>query len=190
MSEFRKSLMRIYTEYLRETGRDSAELHELYEWARKKGLWDWKPEPAAKQKRFIEEMSRALKDVRTVDQEGREVRPMCSVVTKRNGELFSEWGNIKTWKRKKVEMSFGLQKKAIVDDCYSLKRKVDYFNTERSDGPNYELNLDITNDVAEREMEETIKLKRKNRSNERERPSRRSRDVVPESISQPSPSRP
>ena len=186
-SEYNAKMVRIYEEYLRETGQVAAELHAVHKWAETKRKWEWEPPTSARSRRFIEDMTRALKEVTITDDDGSEIRAKFSVVTEVNGELFTEWGDIRTWSKEKLEKSFQGQRLDLVNYAYRLKRSVDYYNRTRAKDNPFQLCLNLEYDVELREVEEKI---RQDSANGRKRPSGQSRASGQKSASVPVPSLP
>lgn len=66
------------------------------------------------------------------------------------------WGNMEFAPRAHMEMSFTQRREQIVGDCHQLKVDVDAFNAIKLNGDQYELILDFTDDVAERDLSQKM----------------------------------
>jgi hypothetical protein len=185
--DYNEKMLRIYYEYLRETGQDSAELHALYQWAQSKGKWDWEPPPSTRCRRFIEDMGRALKEETIIADDGAEIRAKYSVVTEKNGELFTEWGDIRNWKKEKLEKSFQSQRLDIVQYAFRLKLAINYYNATRAGDNPFQLSFNLEPDLEVREVEEKIK---RDSASSRKRRFGQSPASIRRSISSPVPCHP
>jgi hypothetical protein len=119
-------------------------------WAVEKGLLT--PPVINPEDILAEQMARSLREERKPDAQGRLYRVNHAAQVMKDGVQYTLWSNIDSGPREHIEMSFGLRRDQIIGDCHQLKVDVDRFNTVRLNGEQYELILDFTDDVAEREL--------------------------------------
>lgn len=99
------------------------------------------------------EMSRALREECATDAKGRRYRVNQAVRYTKKGAQVTMWGIEGFVDPSHSIMSFAQRREQIIGDCLQLKTDVDVHNDKHSDiGQQYELDLDFTQDVAEREV--------------------------------------
>jgi hypothetical protein len=101
---------------------------------------------------LAQEISRALREETATDKYGRKHRVNHAVRETKNGEQQSLWGRMGKASRSHMEKSFSQRREAIVSDCYHLKIDVDAYNDANPGEEAIQLELDFTDDVAEREV--------------------------------------
>jgi hypothetical protein len=107
--------------------------------------------PAAVLDRCANEIGDAMAEIYFTDHMGRRVRLLHPAIVKRQGELFTEWDDIRTAPRKHMQLSFQQKRKSIVGECRQLKTDVDNFNDTHSDEQPIQMSFDFTMDIAELE---------------------------------------
>ena len=60
-----------------------------------------------------------------------------------------------------MEVAFTQRREQIVGDCHQLKTDVDVYNDMKKEKPPIQLELNFTDDVAEREYQEKLPFERK-----------------------------
>lgn len=166
-------MLEIYHDYIEEHGRKPVSNLALYEWAKSTRRWAYEPSPAVERNRFSEQLANALRQQIYIDPQGREVRTKHAVRKEINDAQVTMWGDLRYDPIDFIKMSFSQCRKQIVDDNVRLKTDVDSFNENRKPAEPYQLVLDYTEDVAERETGERIRTN--SSAAGRERPSSRSR---------------
>lgn len=77
---------------------------EIADWAMENGRWEI-PRSAIR-KKCAEEMAEAMREEYFTDRMGRRVRLLHPATVKRQGELFTEWDDIRTAPRSHMLLSF------------------------------------------------------------------------------------
>lgn len=140
----------IWGQFVDEHGEEPATTAECFAWATRKGLWQ--PRPVDVAKIFNREMASALRDEKRTDASGRTYRARQCVRENAGGIQMTLWGDTDKIPRRFMEKAVRYRRKGLVDDAFLLKQDVDHFNEYRySDNP-IQLPLDLTDDVAEREI--------------------------------------
>jgi Mg2+ and Co2+ transporter CorA len=82
-------------------------------------------------------------------------------VTK-GGVQYTFWGTLGFAPISHMHKSLGQRRNMVIDDLFQLKTDVDVFNdTSEEKGQQFELELNFTNDIAEREEIERMQNRRK-----------------------------
>lgn len=96
------------------------------------------------------QMAAALREETAVDEHGREYRLNHAVRISKNGTQTTIWGILGHVQDQHMEMSFTQRREQIVGDCLQLRNDVDVYNNKRKGEQPYQLELDFTEDIAER----------------------------------------
>ena len=109
--------------------------------------------------RYAEELSRAMREEYTTDPQGRTVRAKHAARKKgADGEQLVFWDDIRTASREHMQMAFQQRRQQIVGDCHQLKLDSDSYNENANTGVPIQLIFDFTDDLAELELMEALKL--------------------------------
>jgi hypothetical protein len=151
MITYKKRLQMLWHEYERQIGRP-ARLRDAIQWGLQNGkLVEPQLDPIAK---LVSDLKDAVRSETNTDDQGREYRVNASVTfASEDGIQDSLWGNVDSpaTPHDFVVAHFGQRRKGILDDCAKLKASVDHYMDAHPDRPRYQLVLDFTDDVAERE---------------------------------------
>jgi len=147
---YKENMQSLWEQYAAEHGEEPSSIGECFEWATRQGLW--RPKPVDVAKVFQREMADALRQKMRTDASGRTYRAMQCVRESKGGIQLSLWGDIDIVSRDFMEKAAQQRRKGLVDDGYKLKKDVDHFNEYRSPDQPIQLVLDVTEDVAEREV--------------------------------------
>lgn len=96
------------------------------------------------------QVSRALREEYGTDPKGRRFRQNHAIRVSKDGVQFAMWGRMDFASHSHMEMAFTQRREQIVGDCYQLKTDVDVYNDKNSNQSPIQLELDFTEDVAER----------------------------------------
>jgi hypothetical protein len=156
MITYKKRLQLLWHEYEKHIGRP-AKLRDAVQWGLANGkLTEPRMDPIAK---LVSDMKDAVRSETSTDDQGREYRVNASVTfVGSDGVQDSLWGNVDSpaTPHEFVVEHFAQCRKGILDDCAKLKTSVDHYTDAHPERPRYQLVLDFTDDVAEREaMRET-----------------------------------
>ena len=142
-----KQNQRIVREYRATDNLWPATAKEIAAWAIRNSKWRI-PLSAVKRK-CAEEMAEAMRQEYFVDSKGRRVRLLHPAKVRRQGELFTEWDDIRTAPRKHMQVSFQQHRKKIVGECRQLKTDLDSHNDAHPDEPTLQISFDFNMDLAE-----------------------------------------
>jgi hypothetical protein len=124
---------------------------EIAVWALEKGLL--RPKERDIVGEVADDIARAKREVYRVDAKGRRYRAKHAVRTNIAGVSFARWGDIDVEDPIFIRKSFSQKRRHIAGECYWLKVDTDHFNDVYAGTPNQMvLELDFTNDVAERQL--------------------------------------
>lgn len=101
---------------------------------------------------LADRMSRALREEYAIDEHGRRYRVNYAVRITKNGAQTTIWGKLGFASREHAEIWFQQRREQIINDCCQLKTDVDVYNDKHSEKEPFQLVLDFTEDVAEREF--------------------------------------
>lgn len=111
---------------------------------------------------LADQMSQALREEYKIAEDGRRYRVNHAVRITRNGVQYTFWGVMGHAPHAHMEKAFGQRRELVVNDNFQLKTDVDVYNTQfRGSNPEIQLVLDYTEDVAEREVNERLKNRRR-----------------------------
>lgn len=142
---------RVFRQYQDEHGHTPSGTREVVDWAAEEGLI---PVPQIDPRDIsAEEMSRALREEYATDAKGRRYRVNQAARYTKNGAQVTMWGIAGFIDPAHSIASFALRREQIIGDCVQLKTDVDVHNDQHADvQQQYMLELDFTQDVAEREV--------------------------------------
>jgi hypothetical protein len=107
--------------------------------------------PAAALDKCANDIGQVMGELYYTDDKGRRVRLLHPATVKRQGELFTEWDDIRTAPRQHMQLAFQQKRKAIVGECRQLKTDMDSFNDAHPEGAPIQVSFDFTMDLAEYE---------------------------------------
>jgi len=93
------------------------------------------------------DFSRAFREQYHIDPQGRQVRTWHA--TKKQGVF---WDDIRTAPAEHMEDAFLLRRNLIVGECVQLKKDIDSYNDNNTDGAMIQMIFDFSEDIAEREQ--------------------------------------
>lgn len=141
-------LQSAWTQYECEHNHMPASARAVAEWAVSKGLIVLpKIDPLDV---LAGQVSRALRQEYGTDPKGRRFRKNHAIRVSKNGVQFTMWGVMGFAPHAHMEMAFTQRREQIVGDCYQLKVDVDVYNDTNPNQTRIQLELDFTEDVAER----------------------------------------
>lgn len=124
-------------------------LHEATEWAVREGLLSL---PQIDPYDILaQQMARALREEISTDKKGRRYRVNHAVRVTKDGEHFTFWAIMGFAPPDHMETAFAQRREQIVGDCLPLRTDVDAYNDMNLNNPPFQLILDFTEDVAERQ---------------------------------------
>jgi len=147
-------LQRLFHEYIQEHHVETADATSVYDWAHKTGRWHHTQFDIRKQ--YIRELSRALRDERYIDPQGREVRRMHAAPRKLpDGQLAWEWADITTAKPEHMRVSLTVRRDGIVADAWQHFLDTKSYNDNNVHGAALPLfDYDMNKDIAEKQQPE------------------------------------
>lgn len=185
MSHLTKQALGIIEDYKSEHGTNVIDLEEVTNWAIIDGRYEAPREALARDLRKL--LSRALREVRVTDPQGRKVRKYHAVKEEKNGHTLWLWGDKDEVGVEHMKTSFFQRRKEIVNDCCSLKVDVDSYNDNNRDGAWIQMSFSMDADVTEAELGDATL---NSSSNASKRPSARSHLSARRSTSSHAPSHP
>lgn len=144
---YAKQIEKIIREYRAANERWPATKREIGEWAIKTGRWKMPPEAALN--KCANDIGQLMGELYFTDSKGRRVRLFHPATVRRQGELFTEWDDIRTAPRQHMQIAFQQKRKAIVGECRQLKTDMDSYNDAHPDAPRLQMSFDFTMDLAE-----------------------------------------
>lgn len=146
---YSKQMQKIVMDYRQSGERWPPTKREIAAWAIRTGRWEM-PE-AAVLDRCANDIGEVMAEIYYTDKSGRRVRLLHPATKKRQGELFTEWDDIRTAPREHMQLSFQQKRKSIVGECRQLKTDVDSYNDAHSEEKPIQISFDFTMDLAELE---------------------------------------
>jgi hypothetical protein len=140
---------KIVEEYRAAGERWPATKREIGAWAIKTG--GWQMPASAILDRCANDIGGAMAEMYITDTKGRRVRLLHPATVKRQGQLFTEWDDIRTMPRAHLLLSSQQKRKSIVGECRQMKTDVDSFNDAHSGEKPIQISFDFTMDLAEYE---------------------------------------
>lgn len=151
MITYTKRLQQLFHEYERHLGKPGT-LRDAIQWGLLNGkIEEPKLDPVAA---LVTDLKNALRAETRLDNQGNEYRANAAVTfTTDGGVQQSLWGDVDRSSTPHDFMieHFGQRRKGIVDDCVKLKADVDHYNGAHPTRKKVQLELNFTEDVAERE---------------------------------------
>jgi hypothetical protein len=120
---------------------------EIAAWAIKTGRW--KMPSSAVIDRCANDIGEVMGEIYFTDKKGRRVRLLHPATFKRQGELFTEWDDIRTAPRLHMQIAFQQNRKAIVGECRQLKTDMDSYNDAHQEAAPLQISFDFNMDIAE-----------------------------------------
>lgn len=111
----------------------------------------WQMQPSAVLKRCAEDMAEVMREEYYTDPSGRRVRLYHPARIEKQGELFTEWDDIRSASRRHMQMSFQQHRRKIVGECRQLKTDLNSYNEARPDDEPLQISFDFNMDLAELE---------------------------------------
>lgn len=145
-----QKLLKVWKEYEREHNHMPSGTREAVEWGVERGLIS--PPTIDPMDILADQMSRVLREEVATDAKGRRYRVNHAVRIMKNGIQHTIWGSLGYTDAPHMEMSFTQRREQIIGDCHQLKTDVDVYNDKNKGSRQYMLDLNFTEDVAEREM--------------------------------------
>lgn len=142
-------LQKLFREFEKEHNYTPSGTKAVAEWAVQNGklaLPDIDPVAA-----LAHEISRALREETATDRHGRKYRVNHAVRETKNGKQQFLWASMGNISRSNMGKSISQRREAIVSDCYHLKVDVDAYNDAHPEEEAFQLELNFTDDVAEKE---------------------------------------
>jgi hypothetical protein len=142
-----KQIEKIINEYRRSGEAWPATKREIGAWALRTGRWQMSS--SAILDRCANEIGEVMGEMYFTDKRGRRVRLLHPATVRRQGEIFTEWDDIRTASRQHMQIAFQQKRKAIVGECRQLKTDMDSYNDAHGDAPPIQISFDFTMDIAE-----------------------------------------
>lgn len=146
-STYVRNMQKIVSDYRAAKQPWPAAAKAIAAWAIQAGLWDMPP--SAVLNKCAEDLAQAMREEYFTDRKGRRVRLLHPAKVKRQGEMFTEWDDIRTAPRSHMQMSFQQRRKSIVGDCRQLKTDVDSYNEAHAEAQPLQVSFDFNMDLAE-----------------------------------------
>lgn len=135
-------------------------MRQVAEWAVRDGLLEL-PE-VDRYDVLAEKLSNAVRSETRTDRLGRRYRVNHAVRVTRSGIQHTFWGVLGFTPVTHMHKSLGQRRNMVIDDLFQLKTDTDAFNdTVDEQRQQFELELNFTNDIAEREEIERMQNRRK-----------------------------
>jgi hypothetical protein len=146
-------MLEIMRMYVANGGAVPINLDELATFAIENGHWDKGGIRNLRLKLCKRDFSQALREQYHTDPQGRHVRTFYAKMEYGGeGRQQTFWSDMRTADAEFVLPAFMQRRTRIVGDCRQLKVDVDSYNDNNNHGGYYQLPLDFTEDVAEREQ--------------------------------------
>lgn len=146
---YKDQLIRIVDHYRAAKQPWPATKQTIAAWAIREGLWH--PQPSDLVSRCADELGRAMGEQYITDPQGRHVRAKHAATVTKNGKSLTLWSDIRDPHPVHMSLAFQQRRQHIVGECCQLKTDVDSYNENTNPGEPFQLILDFTDDVAERE---------------------------------------
>lgn len=143
-------MQKLFKEYEADNNHEPTGTRVVVRWAIEKGLLEI-PEIDPVDV-LAGKMARALRAEHAVDAEGRSYRVNHAIKVMKDGVQQTFWGIMGFAPREHMEMAYTQRREQIVSDCVQLKNDVDAYNAQNREQEQIPLELDFTDDVAEREI--------------------------------------
>jgi hypothetical protein len=127
MANYKEQIRDIWKQYRSEVSTDPVDLKEVAAWALSKGLWA--PRPIDLSASLAKDLADSLREVKRVDNAGREYRANIPVREKTaNGVPLFVWADIDDAPRVHVEKGIQQERRSIQSDCYALAMKAEHYS--------------------------------------------------------------
>lgn len=143
-------------QFEQEHERQPFDLHEVYTWAVGKGLWH--PPLDLAERKFVDEVSGALREEYITDEYGNRVRYYHAVTHGRQGSL---WANLATGSKGHLVEGFFQRRRGSLGDCRQLKMDIDYCNRNRFSTDPIQMSFNFDADLAEEEAYKAMRASKK-----------------------------
>jgi hypothetical protein len=141
-------LQEIWHCYAREHGHMPSKTHEAIDWAVSQGLLSL---PRIDPRELLaRQMARALRQEYRKDAKGRRYRVNHAVRVNEDDRQGTFWAVMGYAPHDHMEKAFAQRREQVVGDCVQLRIDVDVYNDMDPSHPPVNLELDFTEDVAER----------------------------------------
>jgi hypothetical protein len=144
---YSKQIQNIVLQYRQSGEHWPATKRAIAAWAIKTGRWEM-PHSAVLD-RCAKDIGEAMAEMYFTDKKGRRVRLLHPATVKRQGELFTEWDDIRTAPGRHMQLSFQQKRRAIVGECRQLKTDMDSYNDAHAGQKPIQISFDFTMDLAE-----------------------------------------
>lgn len=156
MATFKEQSAEILDRYLDEVTDAPVSLDEVAEWALERGLFV--PRPQDLRKICRDAIAEGARSQKRFDGK-RWYRAKHAVRTNLGGVQLNLWADIdRNASHSFMSKSISQRRRAIADDCYSMKMDADHFNEAHPEEPPIQPVLDFGDDVAEREVAEMTEI--------------------------------
>jgi hypothetical protein len=136
-------------------------MRQAAEWAVADGLLEL-PDEVDRYDILAEKMANAVRAETRTDPQGRRYRVNHAVRVTKGGVQYTFWGVMGFAPVEHMHKSFAWRRNQVIDDLFQLKTDVDVFNDSIETGrQGFQLVLNFTDDVAEREEIERMQNRRK-----------------------------
>lgn len=144
-------MMDIVRLYVESGGEEPIDLGKLSKFAIENGHWSRGNTDDLRAQLCKRQFSRAFREQHHRDPQERYVRTFHATNSKAaDGKQTTFWGDVRTAAPDHMEVAFQQRRSQIVGDCTQLKNDVDSFNDNNSYGAYFQLELNFTDDAAER----------------------------------------
>lgn len=139
--------------YIAQGGEEPLDLEDLARFAIENGHWDKHGIKNLQLRLCKKDFSRAFREQYHDDPQGRHVRTYHAKIDYTGyHKQKTFWVDIRKADEEYASTAFHQRRSRIVGDCRQLKTDVDSYNDNNMHGGFYQLLLDLTDDVAEREQ--------------------------------------
>lgn len=144
-------MMEIVGLYVEAGGEEPVDLAKLAKFAIERGHWNRGDTDDLRMQLCKRQFSRAFREQHHSDPQKRYVRTYHATKTKAgDGKQTTLWGDVRTAQPEHMDVAFQQRRSQIVGDCTQLRNDVDSFNDNNTFGAHFQLELDFTDDAAER----------------------------------------
>lgn len=140
--------LKLVKQFELEHQRKPFELHEVYRWAKTKGLWVAPKD--LEEKKFIDDVARDLREVTIDDGEGGRVRYYHAAING-DGAQGALWGNVWDLTRERLETGFSQRRQQSLGDCRKVKADMNFVNKNRFPDNPITMSFNFDEDLAEEE---------------------------------------
>jgi hypothetical protein len=160
MASMNERMQKAWHKYDSKNDHKPTTMRQAAEWAVTDGLLEL-PE-VDRYDVLAEKMSNAVRSETRTDRLGRRYRVNHAVRVTKSGVQYTFWGTLGFTPVTHMHKSLGQRRNMVIDDLFQLKTDTDVFNdTVDEKRQQFELELNFTNDIAEREEIERMQNRRK-----------------------------